>query len=104
MEIIEEKQETVKKVRRFCDECGEELHWSLGCQKTKCETCGKLLCSKCIGHESPMYGDYRTVYCRSCSSVYNKYKPEVNKLSKQLRDLHNNYVEEARSKRNDFKP
>jgi hypothetical protein len=77
MEKIEEITTIKTVVHRYCDDCGKELHWDLACSVAECGYCGKQLCKDCIGHERETSGDYREVYCKSCSAIYRKYKSEI---------------------------
>ena len=83
-----ETQETIKVdktvIHRYCDECGEELHWDLQCSRAVCQSCGKMLCSKCIAHERDS-GDWgRGVYCKECCDIFGKYKQKLELLKQRL--------------------
>ena len=87
MERIEEINTTRQIVHRYCDDCGKELNWSLQCSKAVCEYCGKMLCEDCIGYEQETGGDYRIVYCKSCSKIYMKYKPQIDETYKEYQRI-----------------
>lgn len=103
MEIVEEYTEVHKRVKRYCDNCGKELHWTLACSKMECSACGKQLCPDCVGYEVEHGGDWHYVYCKSCCQVYEKYKDRRKKLQEESGKLWNDFINEANDKRVDFK-
>jgi len=101
MEKYEEIPTTKKVVHRYCDDCGKEIFWGLACSRTVCEYCGKQLCPDCIGYERETYGDYREVYCKTCSGIYKKHKPEMDKAYKEYSDIVNKMQKECKDVRID---
>ena len=80
-------KEDIKR-QRFCDECGEELHWGLACCKAQCLYCGKDLCDKCVGHEEDTWGDYRVVYCKSCWDKGKIFRPLIEQHENEVHKLY----------------
>ena len=68
--------ETTKTIH-YCDQCGKQLSHTLACTQAVCSLCGDELCEDCVGNEYNTMGDYRHVYCKTCSDIYNQYKPEI---------------------------
>lgn len=99
MEIVEEVQTTQKVVKRYCDDCSAELHWTMGCERRICEVCGKMLCNKCVAEEVESGGDYHIVYCKSCTDIYKKYKLELDRLDEIRAILTEQYRAEAKQER-----
>jgi len=88
--MIKKTTETKEVVvnKRFCDDCGKELHWGLQCCVAQCEICKKDLCNDCIGYEEETGGDYRIVWCKKCWEIGKPYRTELEILQ--------NKIEEAR--------
>jgi ribosomal protein S27E len=106
MELIEEIPTTKQVVKRYCDDCGKEIYRDLACTRAECEFCGKHLCNKCIAFERDTSGDYREVYCRSCSNIYNKYKSNLAKayeIYAKIRDDMYSECKKARKHKEDRK-
>jgi hypothetical protein len=99
MEKVEEVITTKKVVHRYCDDCHAEINWSLQCSKAECQYCGKQLCEMCVAHEEETGGDFRRVYCESCSDTYRKYKPEMDAAYKSFSDIVDKMKHECKAKR-----
>jgi len=99
MEKYEEVTTTKKVIRRYCDDCGKEIFWGLACSRSECEYCGKQLCEDCIGHERETSGDYREVYCKTCSDIYKKYKPQIDDAYKDYSDIITKMQKECKESR-----
>ena len=89
MEKTEIIQTTKTITRTFCDDCSKEkeIKHTLSCCRAQCEFCKKELCEECVAHERGTYGDYREVYCKTCSIIYKKYQPELKRASVEYRAI-----------------
>lgn len=96
-----EEQQTVKKIKRFCDLCGKELTETLACSRIKCSICGKDLCNSCVGHEEETYGDYRLGYCKRCWELGEPYRVRIEILERQIQKLNNEWAIVCKKDRGD---
>jgi len=83
-----EETKIVKKKRKFCDICGEEIHIGLACSKASCGICKRDLCENCIGYELETGGDYRIVYCKSCWDSGEDIRSQIQELNSKIDELH----------------
>ena len=90
------KQDVMIK-QKFCDDCGMEVIMGMACSVAKCEICGKDLCDSCIGHEDYNWGDYRTVYCKTCWNIGTKYRESIQKLKDKIDNLNDVWYEKCRN-------
>jgi hypothetical protein len=82
---------------KYCDECGKEIPIGLVCSKASCEYCGKDLCDKCIRHEDDTFGDYRTVWCKSCWELGNEYRPKIEELENEIHRLYEEWKNKCKN-------
>lgn len=81
-------QKEVVERHRFCDVCGTEIALGLACSSARCMYCRKDLCEKCIGHEDPVFGDYRDVFCKKCWDAGEQYRPIIEELRLKIEELY----------------
>ena len=99
--MIKEKKTTKEIITRhkYCDDCGKKIkHQSMMCSVAKCNTCGKDLCENCIGEEEDTSGDYRTVYCKSCWDIGEKYRSKIEEYEKAIGDLYEEWYNKCKLK------
>jgi len=96
--MIEETkvQKEVVERRKICDVCGNEITSTMACSRAVCEYCGKDLCENCIGHEDSTYGDYRTVYCKRCWEIGERYRPQIEALDERRDKLYESWRDECK--------
>ena len=84
MEKKEIETVTREVVRRYCDDCGREIH-SLKCNERKCNICGKDLCENDFYSDSEEsdHNGWKLGYCDECYSIYQRYKPRLDRLSNE---------------------
>ena len=51
-------------------------------------TAKKDLCNKCVGYEMDTGSDYRTVWCKMCWQLGEKYRPKIEALNQQVDSLY----------------
>lgn len=89
------EQKEVKVRRKYCDVCGNEINYDLACTSATCGICGDDLCEDCIGHEIDTSGDYRSVRCKNCWSIGEKYRPEIKELEARVQKLYDAWYKEC---------
>jgi len=74
---------------KYCDICGAEIRMELACNSARCMYCRRDLCEKCIGYEEEdRSSDYRDVWCKDCWELGNEYRPKIEKLDEEIRELY----------------
>jgi hypothetical protein len=86
------------KYRKYCDDCGKEITRGLACSVALCEYCKKDLCEKCIGYEEETWGDFRTVYCKTCWELGNEYRPKIEELHNEIDKLYKEWQDKCKNK------
>lgn len=71
---------------KYCDACGDEILYNLGCSLRRCCYCGDDLCDNCaISDGNSM------VFCKDCWQIGEGHRSEINELEVKVKQLYDKW-------------